>query len=161
MFLELFYKNYRDMCRDKYWEEPVSLPYSVIIRDREERATFEKMLRQDGFECVVGENGHCCMYVNFTLKRYGRNVKACGSASINSQPLSKAEFMEKVYLSWQKNTKARKEMENNFVLSAQISLRETERILERNICAGLADEDFIRWAEDEISRYKQYLRSIT
>jgi len=161
MFMELYYKNYHELCRGAYWKDPVSLPFSVMIYSKEERKLFENMLREDGFGCVVWENECPCMYVNFTLKRYGRNTKACGSATINDQPLTKAEFMEKVYLPWRQDPETKKKLEENFVLSAQISLWRTEKDLEENICAGRANENYIRWKENSIARYRQYLKENT
>ena len=93
MFLELYYKDYPNLC------EPSrrSLPYSIIIRSPEQRKMFEEMLRKDGFQCVVSENGYPCMYVNFTLKRYGRSMKPCASGSINAKPTTQEEFMDQIY----------------------------------------------------------------
>ena len=100
MFLKLYYKDYHNV------HEPSqrSLPYSIMIRSPEQRKIFEEMLRKDGFECVVPENGYPCMYVNFTLKRYGRSVKPCASGSINAEPMTQEEFVKQIYIHYLRNT---------------------------------------------------------
>ena len=160
MFMELYYQNYRERRGNRYWEDPVSLPFAVGIRDRERRAKFEEMLHEDGFQCVVWENGHGCMYVNFTLKRYGRNVAPAGSAAINKIPMTEEEFMERVYLPWKRDEHIRIALEHNYEVSARIELESWKRILERNTDTGRPDGFFTEYAEKKIRRYERYLERL-
>ena len=113
-FAELYYKNYKEKCRGRYWEDPKSLPYAVLVPDLEARKEFEEILRADGFECVISENGNICMYVNFTLKRYGRCPKACKASSINDEPMPLDVFMRDIYTRYHEDEAFRKELEQSF-----------------------------------------------
>ena len=53
------------------------------------------------------------MYVNFTLKRYGRNVAPAGSTSMNQNLMTEEEFMERVYLPWKRDEHTRIALEHN------------------------------------------------
>lgn len=108
MFMELYYEHYKENCKGCYWEEEKTLPYSILIQEREKREELEKVLLDNGFECVVYENGYPLMYVNLTLKRFGRNEKACGSSTINHAPMSLDQFKTEIlipYLERENTTK--------------------------------------------------------
>lgn len=108
MFMELYYEHYMENCRSVYWNEPKSLPYAVRIPDKAERADLERILNDAGFSCVVHENEYPVMYVNFTLKRYGRNVKACRSSTVNETLLTKEQFLTDIFAKYQSNGPAQK-----------------------------------------------------
>lgn len=127
MFLELYYKNYEQNCRGAYWDEFVPLPYAVRIPEPEKRAELEKVPDADGLKGVVWENTYPVMYVNFTLKRYGRNVKACGSASINGELMTQAQFMENIYSRYKSDPAFREGVCDNYFISAAIALAGNER----------------------------------
>ena len=160
-FQELYYNNYKEKCNGKYWEDPESLPYAVMVRSPEDRKKFEESLRSDGFECVVGENSYPCMYVNFTFKRYGRSVKPCKSSAINDEPMPLDVFMRDIYTRYQKDEAFRKELENNYLLSAQKSLEKSIERLESNKRNGRANDDCISWELQNIERYKRYIAEHT
>ena len=103
MFQELYYEHYRETCSERYWEEEKILPYSVLIYEQEKREELEKLLLDNGFRCVVYENGYPLMFVNLPLKRFGRNVKACGSSAINKTPMSYEDFKEKILYPYLEN----------------------------------------------------------
>ena len=157
MFMELYYEHYAEKCRGAYWEDPVSLPFAVMIRDKARRKVLEEMLDADGFRRVVWENEYPCMYVNFTLKRYGRNVAPAGSAAINKIPMTEQEFMERVYLPWKRDENIRLLLENNYEASARIKLKNARRTLEENIAAGRADAEFIAYMGRKIRQYERYI----
>lgn len=152
MFMELYYKNYREHSKGEYRNEPISLPFAILIPDPERRREFERMLLSDGFQCVVAENEYPYMYVNFTLKRYGRNVKACRSNSINKEAMTEQKFLRKVYRYWKRSIWVRKMLEDNYALSARIQLRDTKCTLANNIRNGAVSECYTRWAMNEIYR---------
>lgn len=156
-FQELYYKNYKEKCNGRYWEDPESLPYAVMVRSLEDRRKFEEILRSDGFECVVCENSYPCMYVNFTLKRYGRSVKPCKSLAINDEPMPLEVFMRDIYTRYQKDEAFRKELENNYLLSAQKSLEKSIERLESNKRNGCVNDDYVSWETQNIERCKRYI----
>ena len=119
-FLHLFHEVYPP-C-DDYTKNRISYPYSVRIPDIEERLEFEDMLENDGFECVIHENGYPVIYVNFTLKRFGNAVKAASSGSINRTLLEKEEFINKLYIPYMTNPTVRALLSNNYAQSAALHL---------------------------------------
>lgn len=153
MFMELFYQNYSKKGDDAF----VSLPYSVLIREQKERESFEQILLQDGFQCVVGENTYPLMYVNFTLKRFGRNVKACGSSTINKVPFSKDTFLSEIYLKYKTDSAFRMDLENNWGISAAIVLEKQKELLNRFRIAGTLTPEYEAYATQQISLLKQQL----
>lgn len=157
----MYYKNYKEKCNERYWEDPESLPYAVMVCSPDERRKFEEILRSDGFECVVGENSHPCMYVNFTLKRYGRSVKACKSSAINDEPMPLDVFMRDIYNRYQKDEAFRKELENNYLLSARKSLEKSIERLETNKRNGCVNDDCVSWEQQNIERCKRYIAEQT
>lgn len=105
MFMELYYNHYKEDCRSCYWREEKSLPYSILIHDKERRLELEKLLLDHGFTCVVHENEYPLMYVNMNLRRFGRNVKACSSAAINATPMTLEQFMTEILLPYLEDRK--------------------------------------------------------
>ena len=131
-FLHLFHEVYPP-C-DDYSKNRISYPYSVRIPDVEERIAFEEMLKRDGFECVIHENGYQVIYVNFTLKRFGNAVKAAASSCIG--PLcEKDDFMESVYTPYMTSPFARAILTNNYAQSAALSLSGSLKrlVMNRNV----------------------------
>ena len=122
--MELYYENYYSN-RKGY----CSLPYAIRIPDRERRAAFGAMLKEEGFQCVVGENEYPVMYVNFTLKRYGRNVKACGSSAMNKELLTEEQFMTEIFARYKNDAEFRAKLENNYYESAKKKVESYIRLL--------------------------------
>lgn len=112
-FMDLYYEAYGADNQNR------SLPYQLLIPDREERDRLVEMLKEDGFRQVTGLNyipqG---LYVNLTLKRFGAPVKPCGSASLNGGTMSYKDFMEQVYTPYRTNGEARAVLEDNWAYSA-------------------------------------------
>lgn len=154
MFMELFYE---DCSCGSYWENNISLPYAIQIPDKEDRLVIEEILNEDGFKCAVHENGYPVMYVNFTLRRYGRSVKPCKSSCINEKLLTKEQFLNNIYKRFKEDPSFQKSLCSNYAESARISLALVEKELQDNLAQGRTSERYLKFTNDSIARYKKQL----
>ncbi len=154
-FLHLFHEVY-PACEDLK-KNRLSYPYAVRIPDKEKRVEFEKMLANEGFECVVHENGYPVVYVNLTLKRFGNAVKAAASGTIDGGKLhERDEFVENIYNRYQTDESFRKSESNNYALSAALSILGAIRGIARN--QNCSDK---KYKEFEIGRIREGLDVIS
>ena len=156
-FLELYYGHYKENCNKDYGTEPISLPYAVRIPDKQKRREFEDMFQRDGFECVVGENGYPCMYVNFTLKRYGRSVKPCSSGAVNPEPMTLEAFMRDVYEEYHRDAEFGKKPENNYLQSARICLDRSIDCLANNRDKRTVNKEYLEYEQAQTEKYRSYI----
>ncbi|MGM9670668.1 MAG: hypothetical protein ACI3XD_03735 [Oscillospiraceae bacterium] len=154
MFLELYYENYAKKYREQYWEEWVSLPYAVRIPERNDRASLEAVLTCAGFRCVVHENGYPVMYVNFTLRRYGRSVKACSSGKINEKLMNKEQFLE-LFHRYKSEGDFHNKLSNNYKESSELELRQLKQCLEINRRKGRNDASLQQFIENRIAKMEK------
>lgn len=157
MFLELYYQHYAARCRGAYWIEYISLPYAIHMPELQERQELEQRLLADGFQCVVHENTHPVMYVNFTLKRFGRNIKACGASSINPILMTKAQFDNEIYAKYKKEPTFRRTLENNYFLSASIQINSTKQALNKFLLEKSCDVHLQNHLNETLNRLKKQL----
>ena len=108
-----------------------SLPYAVRVPERERRAALAQMLEDAGFACVVRENGFPVLYVNFTLRRYGRNIRPCASASINPGLMTEAEFRN-LFRRYQEDEAFRARLSDHFLESLERRRRGILKDIERD-----------------------------
>ena len=159
-FLHLFHEVYPPGDDPK--KNRKTYPYAVIIRDKEERAEFAEMLLNDGFERVTYECGISVMYVNFTLKRFGNAVKAVSSGTIDGELHEKDEFMENIYNRYKTDEAFRKQLSNNYALSAALRIVGAVKGILRN--SNCSDRRYIQFEkgqiEEAISEIKDFMEEV-
>ena len=144
MWKEVYYKNYADHCRDRYWEEEKLLPFSVKCRSNQEKKTLEALLRFDGFKCVGGSQ--CLgLLINLRLLRYCSYPMPVQMPCIDNRSFSTQSFLAGVYHPWHENRKYGVKLEE---IKAFQQLRENSFIA---YCRrqGVTDEELI----EKLSRF--------
>ena len=101
MLMEVYYEHYSENCRDRYWEiEDKSIPYMVIIRDKEDREAFKSSLQELGLQCVAWNGDYPGVLVNMKLMRFGMIEKACKHSCVDDRNFSRFEFTQEILKPW-------------------------------------------------------------
>lgn len=103
MIMELYYKNYSENCKDKYWEmEKKILPYMIGFESVPEMFGFIEELKKDGFSSAGTNRSYRHLLVNLEFKRYGVIYRACGHGCVDSHVYTIEEFKKDIYVPWSK-----------------------------------------------------------
>lgn len=101
MLMEVYYRHYRENCREKYWEmEEKSMPYMILFPSVTEMHDFMEVLQKDGLHCVASNHSCCGLLVNLDLKRYGVIHRACQFSCVEKRSYTPEEFRKEVYEPW-------------------------------------------------------------
>lgn len=98
MLEEVYYEHYMEDGNDRYWErDKKSMPYMVLIRDREEREAFRAFLKSEGLRCVAWNHDYPGVLVNMELRRFGLIHFACKHSCVGDRNYTREEFMKEVH----------------------------------------------------------------
>lgn len=96
MFLEVYYKNYKENCMGAYWKEERVLPYMVHIRDFKERESFKNYLINNGYKCVEWDDSYPVVLINIEFKKFALIRHADSHNCVGDRIYSKSEFLSEV-----------------------------------------------------------------
>jgi hypothetical protein len=100
MLMEVYYEHYKENCRGRYWDEKISLPYSVKFTNDESKREMAAILNEAGFACVNGLNEYPVLLINLELKRWASITKPCKHSSVNDRLYAYADFLKEIYCPW-------------------------------------------------------------
>lgn len=99
MLMEVYYEHYAD--GDMYRRmDKKSIPYMLLIKDRDKREGFKQYLKELGLRCVAWNSDYPGVLVNIELMRFALIHRACQHSCVGDRNFTMEEFMKEVLEPW-------------------------------------------------------------